>query len=237
MVKNSDYYALARFLAIISFLITLVSCSGSSNVRPTNVESIKFSGEIHRFNFESAADELSIAFQKIYKAYTIWPTPQLDMTELVKQTQAGTAYLREHPKEAATALIAEAAQLNEFDKRGYMIIFHLLGQFDSAAGVELLYDQTRRPQPDDCTSGYPLHCSEVHIIILSALDALGQISEIGSARARMRLLDLVKNDNPMMQRQAIFLFYKKSGLSRWRSKREMKKRLPASKHYLLHEIY
>jgi hypothetical protein len=189
-----------------------------------------------RFHFETAADELSIALKQVYTAFTVTPSPDINMNELESRKQEGIRHLREHPTEAADMLLAEASRLGQYDSFRFIVIFHLLGSFESERGIQFLSDRLRSPLPN-CSDGEGELCTHVMIMKLSALNALGRISASGSALARSKIRDMVSSEQMLIQREAIRLFYENGGLSRWRSKQELSKQLPVSKHYLLHEIY
>ena len=210
------------------------SCAANADIPGVKPDEFVSSGESPPFQFEIATDELSLALQKVYAAYTTPPTPD-NMNEIQTLRHEGIAYLRNHPDEAAAALIAEALQLDPSNKKGLTTIAYLLGYFESVQGIHYLFTQVNHLIAEDCSHGR-YHCSDAHVLRTTALESLGRISEMGSDLARGKLLALVNFEDKSIQRLAISLFYDTGGMSRWRAQREMKKHLPVSKRHLLYEI-
>jgi hypothetical protein len=214
------------------------SCAAKADV-PCSDCTFPLPGEPFRYRFETATDPLSMALQKVYSAYITMPTPDTDMVALDNNRKEGIAYLKAHPAEAGQALLEEVDLIGSQNRRLAGII-HLLGHFENETGMMYLFEMVQNPIPTNCPS--PIHdeetsCSDAAALRLIALDSLGMISASGGVFARARILDLVNYGDPLIQHTAIKLFYETAGMPRWRAKREMAARLPASKRYLLHALY
>jgi hypothetical protein len=192
------------------------------------------------FAFESGRDELSVALKKVYDAFVTSLESESDMEILMALREEGLLYLRQHPDQAFAALRKETSHIDPIPEYSrLLVIFHLMSAFESEAGIRYLFDWVKTPIPSDCRAeeGAEETCTRFSALRQSALSGLGDISSLGSATAKARLLDLVAQSDLSVQRDAIKIFYQTAGISRWRAKRLLSGRLPGSKHYLLHEIY
>jgi hypothetical protein len=215
------------------------SCAAKADFPCSECEGIGVTTQGPGFGFETASDSLSLALATVYDAYILAPRPDVDMDALGKLRDEAIQHLQAHPEEAAAALVTEASRLNSLDQGSMMAILHLISRFESNTGIRFLFGRVMNPTPPNCSAGGAgeVLCGTAVTLRMAAIGSLGHISTLGSLDARARLLDLVGHEDTSVQRQAIAVFYESAGMSRWRAKRLMSERLPASKRYLLHEIY
>lgn len=195
--------------------------------------------ETQTFAFLGESDALSSALTDAFDAYVTAPTDEASMVQLFVRRKSAMQYLAAHADEAAAKILGELNGRNPLDERAWRIGFHLLGLFESQAGIDFLSAQAAlavTPGSDPQDSPFD-PVSVQGRLRRAAVHALGGIAVRGSATARGKLLDLVGTAGRLdVKAEAIKAFYAASP-SRSKAKDLLMAKLQPGERYLVHETF
>jgi hypothetical protein len=234
-------HVLRAGLALLAIHLPIFACSSPEPDVPQDMVRAPSVRDITPFSFENKTDPVSNALMDVYGNYIASPGNTQDIALLRQYKERGLNMLREHAQEAAQQLTNDLQSQDPANESRQRILLHLLGSFESELGIQTLFDYALRALPEDSQPTDPDLAEHRPAVVASrlkqsAVAALGRLATAGSATAKQRLLDLVKDAPLEVKTAAIRAFYQ-SNPPRWKAKRIMASLLGPEDQFLVHAIY
>jgi hypothetical protein len=191
------------------------------------------------FAFESGTDEISKNLTDAYKAFVTAPKDEASFKAMFETQKKTKQYFDAHAEDTAQRIIDELTGRDARDERGWSIGLHLLGMFESAKGIQFLFDKAKadlEDNPSPIDSDTDKRAVQNRLRLLAVIE-LGGIAVRGSEPAKLRILDVVQIGKDLEIKGAAIKAFYAASVSRSKAKEIMKSKLKPEERYLLNEVY